>query len=142
MKKGEDYIGVSVVFFCHDGKGNFVMAKRGTRTRDENGRWDIGSGGLKFGEKVEDALKREIMEEYGVDVLESEFLGYRDVHREHNGKPTHWIGLDFKVLVDREKVILGEPEVFEEIGWFRLDNLPENMHSQLPRFFKEHEDIL
>ena len=48
MKKGEDYIGVSVVYFCHDGKGNFVMAKRSENCRDEIGNWDIGGGGLNL----------------------------------------------------------------------------------------------
>jgi len=33
----------------------------------------------------------EIKEEYCTDVLGFDFLGYRDVHREHNGKKTHWI---------------------------------------------------
>jgi hypothetical protein len=29
MKKGVDYIGVTVVFACHDGEGNYLFAKRG-----------------------------------------------------------------------------------------------------------------
>lgn len=27
IKKGVDYTGVCVVYFCHDGKGNFLMNK-------------------------------------------------------------------------------------------------------------------
>lgn len=45
LVKGVDYIGVCVVYFCHDGKGEFVMAKRSSNARDEHGRWDIGGGG-------------------------------------------------------------------------------------------------
>lgn len=58
MKRGIDYIGNSVVYFCHDGKGNFVMAKRSANARDEHGKWDIGGGGLEFGEKVEDEFEK------------------------------------------------------------------------------------
>ena len=131
MKKGEDYTGVTVVYFCHDGKGNFVFNKRGENCRDEQGKWDVGGGGLEIHDTVENTLRKEIKEEYGADVLESEFLGYRDVHREQNGKKTHWIALDFKVKVDRSKVKNGEPHKFTEIGWFALDKLPSPLHSQI-----------
>ena len=134
--KGVDYIGVSVVYFCHDGHGKFVMAKRSANARDERGRWDIGGGGVDFGDTVEHTLRKEIMEEYCADVLDFEFLGYRDVHREHDGAPTHWIALDFKVLVDPAKVKIGEPHKFDDIGWFTLDTLPENTHSQFPKFLE------
>ena len=134
--KGVDHVGVCVVYFCHDGKGEFVMAKRNSNTRDEHGRWDIGGGGLEFGETIDQTIRKEIREEYCTDVLDYEFLGYRDVHRVHDEKPTHWIALDFKVRVDREKVRNGEPHMFDEIGWFKLDKLPENIHSQFPNFLE------
>lgn len=142
MKIGFDYPGVGVVYFCHDGKGNFVMAKRSRNTRDEHSKWDIGAGALEFGEKVEEALRKEIKEEYMTDVLDYEFLGYRDVHRKHDNKKTHWLTLDFKVLVDPKKVTNGEPHKFSDISWFTFDNLPENLHSELPRFFKKYKDKL
>src|ERR1700685_3937593 len=103
LKKGEDYIGVSVVYLCHDGEGNYLLNKRSNQTRDEHGTWDSGGGGLEFNDTVEGTLKKEITEEYCVDVINSEFLGFRDVHRTNNGQPTHWVTLDFKVLIDREK---------------------------------------
>jgi hypothetical protein len=74
--------------------------------------------------------------------LDYEFLGYRDVHREHNGKKTHWIGLDFKVLIDREKVNNGEPHKFDAIEWFTLNALPDPVHSQFPNFLKLYKGRL
>jgi len=132
FKKGFDFIGVTVTFLCHDGKGNFVLAKRGANARDENGKWDTGGGALEFNDTVEQTLKQEIAQEYCTDVIDFEFLGYRDVHRENQGRKTHWIALDFKVLVNPDKVKIGEPHKFDDIGWFTLDNMPENLHSQLP----------
>ncbi len=130
MQKGVDFTGICITFICHDGKGNFVMAKRSQNARDEKGKWDVGAGALEFDEDVYDTLRREVKEEYGVDIIEEEFLGFRDAHREYDGKKTHWIALDFKVFVDREKVINNEPHKFDEIGWFTADNLPKEIHSQ------------
>ena len=134
MTKGVDHIGVCVVYFCHDGKGRFVMAKRSEHARDEQGRWDIGGGGVELHDAVADTLRKEIKEEYCTDVVSHEFLGFMDVHREHDGKNTHWIALCFKALVDPAKVAIGEPHKFDELGWFTLDSLPDNLHSQLPHF--------
>jgi 8-oxo-dGTP diphosphatase len=140
MQKGFDYIGNAVIYFCHDGEGNMVMAKRSQNARDERGTWDIGGGAIELGDTIEATLQKEIMEEYSTDVLAYEFLGYRDVHREHEGKKTHWVVLDFKVLVDKNKVKIGEPHKFDDIGWFTLDNLPTPLFSQLPYFFQKYQD--
>ncbi len=141
-EKGVDFVGVSVVYFCHDGKGNFVMQKRGKNARDEHGRWDIGAGGLEVGDSVEETLRKEIMEEYCTEVLDFEFLGMRDVFREHNGQKNHWVMLDFKVLVNSEKVSNGEPHKFDEIGWFNFKTMPQPQHSQLPIFWEKYKGRL
>ncbi len=142
LKKGTDYIGVGVVFFCHDGNGKFLMGKRSVNTRDEHGRWDFGAGGVEFGHTLDDTLRKEIREEYCTDVLDYKFIGYMDVHREHEGKPTHWISFAFKVLVDPEKVRVGEPDMCDELGWFTLDSLPDNLHSQFPKLLEPYGDQL
>jgi 8-oxo-dGTP pyrophosphatase MutT (NUDIX family) len=142
MQKGIDCVGISVVFFCHDGKGNFVMSKRNQERRDEKGRWDPGGGALDLHESVEETLKREVMEEYGVEPINFEFLGYRNVLRDNEEGKTHWIALDFKVLVDREKVINNEPHKHDEIGWFTKDNLPTPLHSQWDLFLDKYKDRL
>lgn len=139
--KGIDYPGICVVFLCHDGRGNIVMNRRSINTRDEHGKWDIGGGGLKLGEKIEDCLAREIKEEYCADIIHHEFMGYRDVHRTHDSKPTHWIALDFLVHINRSQVAIGDPHKMDEIAWFSLDNLPpdEERHSQAPHFWELYE---
>jgi len=142
MIQGKDYVGVSIVYFCHDGKGNFLMQNRGQKCRDEQGNWDIGAGGLDLKDHVEYTLEKEIREEYTTEILSAEYLGYRDVHREDKGQKTHWVALDFKVLVDRNLASNGEPHKFDEIGWFTLENLPSPTHSQLPKFIKKYQEKL
>ncbi len=119
------------------------MAKRTNKTRDEHGKWELGGGGVNFKESVTQTLKREIKEEYCTNVKKIEFLGYRDIHRiDEKKRTTHWIGLDFKVLVDRKKVKNGEPNKIEEIRWVRLNKLPKPQHSQLQIFIKKYKPQL
>lgn len=142
MKIGVDYIGITVSFLCHDGEGHVLLNKRSVNCRDEHGRWDGGGGKLEFGDKVDDTLRREIKEEYNADVLEAKFLGYRDVLRQQNGLPTHWLSLDFLVRVDREQVKNNEPHKFDELEWFALDQIPEPMHTQFPHFLEKYREKL
>jgi len=143
MKKGIDYIAVGVVFFCHDGKGNVLLNKRSDKSRDEQGKWDPGGGSMDVEEEVTDTLKREIKEEYCANIINSEFLGFRDVHRlDRDGNKTHWIALDFKILVDRKKVKNGVPDKHDQIGWFKIDNLPKPLHSQFPFFLQKYKNKL
>lgn len=142
MKKGSDYTGISIVYFCHDGKGNYLFNKRGENCRDENGKWDCGGGALEFKDNVEERLKSEIREEYCTEVVSFEFLGYQDVHRTKDGIDTHWIALHFKVLIDPKTVKNGEPHKFDEIRWFKIKDLSENLHSQLPYALKKYKNIL
>lgn len=142
MQKGIDYTGITIVYICHDGQGEYLFQKRSRNCRDEHDRWDIGGGGLEFGDTVLGTLEKEIAEEYRTSVLGHHFLGYRDVHREHEGRKTHWLALDFKVLVDRKTVANGEPHKFSEIGWFKSSDFPSPLHSQLPIFFENYAHIL
>lgn len=142
MIKGVDYTGVTVTFLCHDGKGEYVFHKRSNKCRDEHGMWDHGGGGLRFGETLEVALYREVEEEYGTKPISHEFMGFDEIMRVHEGKKTHWIAFRFKVLVEREKVINGEPEKIDEIGWFTLDVLPSPLHSVVPSVLAKYRDVL
>jgi len=141
MKPGFDYIGVCVNFYCHDGSGNFVLHKRSQNCRDEQGTWDFGGGQLEFGETLEQGVLREIQEEYGCAAEIDEQLPPLSVLREHNGKPTHWVSVDFIARVKPNEVVLGEPESMDEIGWFRLAELPTPMHSMSGKRVTLHHEI-
>lgn len=131
MQKGIDYIGVNVSYYCHDGEGNYVMHLRSNKCRDEHNRWEFGGGGVKFGEQTIDAVHREIKEEFGADVVEAEQIGVREVLREHEGRETHWISFQYLVKVDKDTVYNAEPDKHDDLGWFKIDNLPTPLHSQV-----------
>jgi 8-oxo-dGTP diphosphatase len=121
---------VSCVFVCHDRDGRILLARRGRAARDEPGAWDCGAGALEFGETFEEAVTREVGEEYATSPLAVTLLGVRNVLRDD--PPSHWVAIVFAVLVDPATVTIGEPDKFDELGWFAQDALPSPLHSQLP----------
>jgi ADP-ribose pyrophosphatase YjhB (NUDIX family) len=136
LRRGVDHIGVSASFVIHDGDGNILLQKRGQQARDEQGRWDVGGGAIEFGESIEEAVRREIMEELCAVPLDIAFLTVYDAHREHQGKRTHWIAIMHAVKVDPSSVQIGEPHKIDELGWFTSETLPAPLHSQ---FWKSYQ---
>ncbi len=128
-----DYIGVTCVFFCHDGRGRLLMHKRSKKCRDEIGRWDCGSGSMEFGETFEGTVRREIKEEYCVITKKLTFCGVHNVLRRNGKLKTHWVALIFAAKVDPKKVKIGEHDKMEKIGWFSTNKLPKPIHSMLIR---------
>lgn len=136
------------VFFCHDGKGKYVLNYR-ANCRDENSKWDCGGEAAEPGETVEETLPRGVMEEYCAPIISFEFLGCRYACREENGEKIPWLLYDYRVLVDRNKVRNGEPHKFDEIGWYSLDEikylvqeLSSLLHSGFPECLHRYSDRL
>ena len=141
--KGKSFVGIGTVFLCHDGKGKFLMSKRSHNCRDEKGKWEVPGGGLKWGVTIKDNLRREVKEELDADIIESRFLGAREVFRkDENNQQTHWIMIDYLILVDPRQVKLNEPDKADEIGWFTLSNQPQPLHSQHKTLMKKYADEL
>jgi 8-oxo-dGTP diphosphatase len=141
--KGLSFTGISTSFLCYDKDGEFVMAKRSQKARDEQGTWDQGAGGLKHGSSLEDNVRREVKEEYGATPKRIDYVGFDENFRMlDDDTPTHWISFHFAVLVDRADVRNNEPESFDDIGWFTLDTLPSPLHSLQKPFFEKYKTEL
>lgn len=143
MRKGFDYPGISVVALCHDGNGKYLLELRSDNCRDEKRKWsNVGGGSLEAHESLEEAVRREIKEECGAEALEIERLGYREVFREVENEPYHWIAFDFRVRINPEEVSVCEPDKCLEHRWFQIDEFPEPLHSQFPFFLEKYKDKL
>lgn len=130
-RRGIDFIGVTCSFVCHDGKGKFLMHKRSKNCRDEQGRWDNGGGAHEFGSSLEDTVRREVEEEYGVKPTDIKFIKAYDAIRQlADGTPTHWLAVVYAAQVDPKKAKNNEPYKIDEIGWFTIAKLPKPLHSQ------------
>lgn len=145
--KGASFTGITTVFWCYNNDCQIFLAQRSSNARDEHGKWDPGAGGLKHGQTLEENVRRELKEEYDVEPIQVDFIGYRDVFRElEDGTPTHWLAMDFAAKVDPTTLRINEPSMFDDSGWFALDELPSPLHSQFDTFMQQHgaklKDIL
>ncbi len=132
----------AVCFFCHDGQGKYLLAKRSPNDDNEPGTWSPGAGGVEYGEHVEEALRREIREEYAADTIDFEFLGHRDWI---NSSGVHLFIFDYRVRVDPASVINNEPHQIAELRWItipELDSFKEPFHPQMSVFMDMHRPKL
>jgi 8-oxo-dGTP diphosphatase len=74
-------------------------------------------------------VTREVREKYRAQVRKMRNLGVRNVGRADPA--SHQVAIVFAVLVGPRQVALGQPDKFDELGWFTPDALPQSQHSQL-----------
>jgi 8-oxo-dGTP pyrophosphatase MutT (NUDIX family) len=134
--KGKSFVGVSTAVAIFNRRGEIFLAQRSINARDEHGRWDVCGGGLKWGETIENNAIREMFEEFGVETNEPLYpIGVRQAFRtDQYGDKTHWVCHDHVVMLtdeEAEKVEIKEKDVFDDSGWFNLDNLPSPLHSAI-----------
>lgn len=123
MKPGVDYIGVSVGALIVNDADEIFLTKRSQKTTNERGTWEIPGGKVRFGETLQTAIKREMKEEYGVDLdLICQFPA-----QDHliPAEKQHWVPTCFmaKIPEGQTPKIL-EPDKCDEMGWFVLNRLP------------------
>ncbi len=125
MKRGIDYIGVGVGAILVDEQGRVFLARRGPKAKNERGLWEFPGGSVEFGEKLAEALRREMREEYGIEIAVGELLDVVDHILPEEGQ--HWVSPTYICgLVAGEARIL-EPEKCSDIGWFFPDQAPEDL---------------
>jgi 8-oxo-dGTP diphosphatase len=124
MKKGVDYIGVSAGAMVFNDKGELFLSKRSQHCKNERGHWETPGGGVEFGETLERAVRREMLEEYGTDIELIEQFAAADHLIPAEGQ--HWVATTFLARFKAgQKPVIMEPEKCDEIGWFALDKLPK-----------------
>jgi 8-oxo-dGTP diphosphatase len=116
---------------CED-EGKLLMVNhRLVRERDF---WAPPGGGVEFGEPMQESLKREFLEETGLDVEVGEFL----FGGEFVNPPLHSVELFFKVVRIGGKLLSGnDPElsIIKEVRFFTPEDVRQLDHQVLHGIF-------
>jgi ADP-ribose pyrophosphatase YjhB (NUDIX family)/uncharacterized protein with PQ loop repeat len=127
--KGKDYIGVGGGCLILNDRKEILLIRRSGEVRNEAGWWSKPGGGVKFGEKVEEAMIREMKEELDIEVEIIGYLPHTDhiITKETNEDEQHWVAFNFiaKIINGQPKNM--EPHKCDKIGWFPLDKLPKKI---------------
>ena len=125
MKRGIDYIGVGVGAILVDDQGRLFLARRGPLAKNERGRWEFPGGSVEFGEKLADALKREMREEYGIEIEVRRLLDVADHILPDEGQ--HWVSPTYICAITSGTPRILEPGKCTETGWFDPAELPSDL---------------
>jgi mutator protein MutT len=101
--------------------GQVLLLKR--KKEPEAGCWGVQGGAIEFGETVEEAARRELREELGVECEVVRLLGVTDHILPDEG--THWVSPVFLARISSGAPRNAEPEKHSEMRWFDLEDLPE-----------------
>ena len=96
--------------------GRVLLVKR--RFEPSRNKWSIPGGLVELGERVKDAVKREIYEEVGLEIRLIKLIDVVDsIIRDEDGRVRyHYIILDY-LAVPKGGVLRGNKEVLD-LGWF------------------------
>lgn len=137
MKAGKDFTGLGCGALIFNEKGQILMQLRGKSARNEHGMWAIPGGKVRFGEKVEDTIVRELEEECGIELVGVESIGYVNHFIEKEAQ--HWVSIIFFAQNYTGQVKNMEPNKCERIEWFSLDGIPENASPVVTRALELYE---
>jgi mutator protein MutT len=125
VQRGIDYIGVGVGAVIVDDAGRLFLARRGPQAKNERGLWEFPGGAVEFGERLADALRREIREEYGIEIAVGELLDVADHILPAEGQ--HWVSPSYLCRIVSGTPSIQEPGKCSAIAWFVPDDLPAEL---------------
>lgn len=111
---------VGALIFSPEGK---IFLMQSHKWKD---RFCIPGGHIELGETIEEAVRREVKEETGLDVYDLEFLCFQEsIFDESFWKQRHFIFFDFTCRTDDTRVTLNhEAEAYRWVSLDEIDDLP------------------
>jgi len=135
LHPGKDFIGIGVFALILNNKNQILLLKRNNKNY-----WERPGGKIEYGENIFSALKREILEETGIQIKTINKLNNPIYINEEINYKEHWIGLQYVVQYKSGKAKIMEPEIYEDIKWFDINKLPK-IHPTSKKVIKLYKDI-
>lgn len=132
-------VNLFVLAFLHIGKE--ILLLRRSNTEFGNGLYSMVGGKVEAGETALQAIRREILEEVGLDIPVKDFELVHTFHRK--GTENELIALCFKAnIASLPKPVNNEIDQHDDVRFFKLDQLPANIlpaHLQAIEYIKNKE---
>lgn len=120
-KENVPRVGVGAVLL--DENNRILLGLR--KKSPESGCWSLPGGKVDFMETIENAVIREIREELGVDIEIERLLCV--TNHIIQSEMVHYVAPTFIARIINGKVQNKEPHAIENVEWFPIDNIPENI---------------
>lgn len=137
LKDGEYHLTVLGVIVRPDGR--FLITQRVMTKSWAPGWWEVSGGGVMAGEDSADAVKREILEETGIDVTDCEGGYLFSYHRENPGEGDNYFVDIYRFVADvtEEDVKVQE----KEAAGFKFATLEEIKELAAQGIFLHYDSI-
>ena len=110
-----------VIFTIHNKKLKVLLVKRGLEPF--KGMWAIPGGFVKMDESLEEAAKRELMEETGAkDIYLEQLYTFGDIHRDPRDRV---ITVAYMALTNSDKIKLTADTDVSDVKWFSIEEIPK-----------------
>lgn len=110
-----------VIFTIHNKKLKVLLIKRGLEPF--RGMWAIPGGFVKMDESLEEAAKRELMEETGAkDIYLEQLYTFGDIHRDPRDRV---ITVAYMALTNSDDIKLTADTDVSDVKWFSIEDLPK-----------------
>ena len=122
--------GLAVRGIC-EYNGKYLLLKIRSKSSHDAGRWEIPGGKVKKCEFFDDALKREYLEETGLEIDVDSLLNVirRDYTAYKTNEDIKSIQLIMKVTCQSDIVTISEEH--DDYGWFGMDEIEEMISRDL-----------
>lgn len=109
-------------------QGDEVLLLRRANTGYQDGKYGLVAGHLDGDELATTGMVREAKEEAGITVEAKDLKFVHVCHRLRRDSPgQERLDLFFETSKWTGEIVIGEPEKCDDLAWFALDTLPNNM---------------
>ncbi|MBI1333385.1 MAG: NUDIX domain-containing protein [Armatimonadetes bacterium] len=104
-------------------ENNRVLLCRLSDGLEHRGRWTLPGGGLEFGESLEEAMVREVLEETGLQVQSSGLISFHSRVAEFDEKSLHLLQFLFGAEVKAGELTNEIDGTTDLVEWVEIDSL-------------------
>ena len=137
MRDNFPYVGAAYLFLIEDGK---ILLQRRFQTGFEDGNYGVPAGHMDGGETVREACVREIKEEIGIDLKIEDLEMVHVMCRKASQDERFDFFFTTKSYIGQ--ICNCEPNKCDDLSWFSLDELPENMVEYVRTAIQHYQNII